>query len=128
MSTKTAYAWSDVYSCNPAPSNLWCGMAGYEPGVGQYWDQAWTAQGSCTGTMSPTDSPVYVVLPSAGGCPAAFDSGADYEEGDKISKGNFVYKCKGWPISLHCSQAGYEPGTDVGGAQHWKEAWDGYYR
>ena len=82
---KTKQAWDIVYTCKEEPSNLFCGMAGYEPSQGQYTSQAWVEAGSCMGTMSPTDSTVFISLNDEGGCPAAFDGSADYEVGDKIS-------------------------------------------
>jgi len=122
---KTGYTM--VYQCASEPSNLFCGMSGYEPGNSQYGSTVWTSLGSCTGTISPTTSPNYVALADEGGCPGAFDGGADYEQGDKISLDGLVYQCRPWPASAHCSQTGYEPGTSLGtGAQlveHWREAW-----
>lgn len=117
-----------VYQCAKEPMNLFCAMAGYEPGQGLYTNEAWTALGSCNGTIAPTDSPVFVSLTNEGGCPIAFDGGEDYEEGDKISKDGLVYQCKPRPQSLHCSQTGYEPGTSIGSdeaqiVEHWKAAW-----
>jgi len=116
-----------VYQCAAEPTNQFCGMSGYAPGTDQYWEQAWTSLGSCTGTIAPTDSPSFETLADAGGCPNIYSSGDDYEEGDKVSKEGFVYQCKSWPQSAHCSQAGYEPGTSIdGGAkklEYWKDAW-----
>ena len=114
-----------VYKCADAPTNQFCGMAGYEAGEGLYTDQAWTLMGSCEGSLSPTGSPSFEVLADAGGCPGEYEGGAAYEEGDRVSKDGFVYQCKGWPASAHCSQAGYEPGMDVPNAEdpYWKQAW-----
>eukprot|EP00571_Detonula_confervacea_P006562 CAMPEP_0172330918 /NCGR_PEP_ID=MMETSP1058-20130122/61653_1 /TAXON_ID=83371 /ORGANISM="Detonula confervacea, Strain CCMP 353" /LENGTH=658 /DNA_ID=CAMNT_0013048155 /DNA_START=126 /DNA_END=2102 /DNA_ORIENTATION=- len=116
-------AYNMVYRCNKFPTSDWCSMAGYEPGSSQYWEQAWTELGSCTGTMSPTDSPSNVVLDDVGGCPDEFAASADYEEGDEVSNKGLVYQCKGWPQSQHCSQAGYTPGEEVGGVENWIHAW-----
>lgn len=125
VSVSTPYDWNTVYACKDGPNNLFCGRRGYEPGEGQYGPQAWTKLGICTGTMTPTDSPVYVDLLDEGGCPTEYKSGVDrYEEGDTISKDGLVYKCREWPNSQHCSQAGYEPAVDVGGVDHWKKAWE----
>jgi hypothetical protein len=116
-----------VYQCAGEPSNQFCGMSGYAPGTDQYWALAWTALGSCTGTIAPTDSPSFISLADAGGCPGDYSSGADYEEGDKVSKMGLVYQCKSWPSSGHCPQAGYEPGVSVGSGsqitEYWKDAW-----
>ena len=36
-----------VYECKPAPYTPWCAQAAYEPGVAQYWSEAWTLVGEC---------------------------------------------------------------------------------
>jgi len=116
-----------VYQCANEPTNLFCGMAGYEPTDGLYADQAWTALGSCSGTIAPTSSPNFVSLDDVGGCPGEYDSGVEYMEGDKISNNRVVYQCKSFPLSQRCSQIGYEPGNSIGsGAQaveFWRKAW-----
>ena len=111
-----------VYQCRKEPSNLWCGMAGYEPGNSIHWNSAWEMTGSCSGILTPTGSPVFEVMSHEGGCPDVFNSGVTYEEGDKISKNALIYQCRLWPRSLQCSQAGFEPGVD-NVAEHWKQAW-----
>lgn len=119
-------SYTSVYQCAGEPTNQFCGMAGYEAGEGLYWSQAWTDLGRCDGTISPTGSPSNEVLTNAGGCPGEYESSGDnYEEGDRVSKDGYVYTCKGWPNSAHCSQAGYEPGNDVPTAEdpYWKQAW-----
>eukprot|EP00584_Thalassiosira_punctigera_P002647 CAMPEP_0172527200 /NCGR_PEP_ID=MMETSP1067-20121228/1937_1 /TAXON_ID=265564 ORGANISM="Thalassiosira punctigera, Strain Tpunct2005C2" /NCGR_SAMPLE_ID=MMETSP1067 /ASSEMBLY_ACC=CAM_ASM_000444 /LENGTH=652 /DNA_ID=CAMNT_0013310885 /DNA_START=110 /DNA_END=2068 /DNA_ORIENTATION=- len=123
---KTGY--NMVYQCAGEPNNLFCGMSGYEPGNSVYWEIAWSSLGSCNGTMTPTASPNYVSITDVGGCPAEFDSGADYDEGDRVSKDGLVYTCKSWPSSARCSQQGYEPGTSGACSGHacveyWKDAW-----
>mmetsp|Transcript_3382 Transcript_3382/g.6143 ORF Transcript_3382/g.6143 Transcript_3382/m.6143 type:complete len:657 (+) Transcript_3382:92-2062(+) len=122
---KTGY--SMVYQCAAKPTNQFCGMDGYSPGTDQYWDDAWSELGSCTGTIAPTDSPSFNVLTDEGGCPGEYDAAVEYEEGDKVSKMGLVYQCKSWPQSQHCKQDGYEPGTSIdGGAkklEYWKDAW-----
>lgn len=117
-------SYTGVYTCKTTDSNsnLWCGMAGYEPGTSQHWPQAWDFVGSCTGTISPTGSPSYDLLIDAGGCPGEYNADETYEENDTVSKDNFVYRCKEWPMSDHCSQIGYEPGN-TDGTEYWKEAW-----
>jgi len=125
VSVDTGYKM--VYKCTSAPNNLFCGKTGYKPGEDQYWEQAWTALGVCSGDMAPTSSPVYTALADAGGCPGAYVSSTSYEQGDRVSKMGLVYECKEWPLGAHCSQQGYEPGTSVGtGSQvteFWKSAW-----
>ena len=115
-----------VYKCNPAPNNLFCGMAGFKPGEDQYWKQAWTALGSCSGDIAPSSSPVYLALADAGGCPGAYASSTSYEQGDRVSKTGLVYQCKEWPMSTHCTEQGYEADTSVGTSRqildYWKSA------
>jgi len=130
--------YTGVYVCAAKPNNLFCGMSGYEPGTGQYWDNVWTLRGSCSGTISPTSSPAYSTLADQNGCPDAWAAGGldghtQYEEGDKVEKGGLVYQCNAWPYSGFCRQPGYEPmpddfgspgtGADPRVTKHWKEAW-----
>lgn len=110
-----------VYMCSSeAFQNVWCGASDYAPGDGLYWEQVWSVVGSCdlTATISPTHAPVYEVLENAGGCPDEFESGLDYEEGDKVTVDKVVYVCKPWPLSAYCKMEGFEPGNSNG-----KEAW-----
>jgi hypothetical protein len=111
-----------VYRCKEEPTNLFCGMTGFEPGTSQHGGQAWTALGSCSGTIAPTLAPEFVSIADAGGCPAEFSAEEDYEEADRVGVDDFVYECKAWPSGAHCSQAGFEPGSDSV-TEYWKEAW-----
>jgi hypothetical protein len=50
------------YQCKPWPYNGWCGQAGYEPGVGFAWTDAWTQLGACdsgadAGSDAKADAP-----------------------------------------------------------------------
>ncbi len=66
--TKSSYEPGDLVSSNSlvyvcrydtaGSSATYCGSVQFEPGYGQYWTLAWTEIGSCTGTLSPTSSPV----------------------------------------------------------------------
>ena len=112
-------SYTMVYLCAEEPTNLFCGQTGFAPGVDQYWEHAWTPLGSCTGTIAPTDSPIYDILPDEGGCPSVYDSGIRYDKGDKVSKDGLVYQCKVLPFGLHCSQAGYEPNTNLATPDAW---------
>ncbi|KAL7528294.1 hypothetical protein ACHAXR_002365, partial [Thalassiosira sp. AJA248-18] len=115
-----------VYQCTDEPfKNLFCGMNGYEPSSGQYWEDVWKMLGSCFGTLAPTKSPVYESLTDVGGCPAEYKSGGEvYEEGDRVGAHRLVYECKSGPVSAHCSQAGYEPNSNPAMPDAWKVAWD----
>ena len=37
----------NAYKCKPWPYSGWCGQAGYEPGVGAAWQDAWVLLGPC---------------------------------------------------------------------------------
>ena len=85
-------------------------MKGYSPGNDQYWSSAWSVLGSCDGTLAPTSSPTFVVLTNVGGCPKEWEAngihtaGDAYEEGDMVSSGGLVFKCKVSVNILWCLQ------------------------
>ena len=94
------------------PYDGWCGQAGYEPGDGQHYEQAWTLLGSCSGTLAPT-TPDFGDLTNQGGCPSTYTASNTYEAGDKVSVSQIVYECKAWPHSGFCNSGGvYAPGDD----------------
>jgi len=83
--------------------------------------------GYCEGTIGPTASPNFQVLPDMGGCPEEYEKrpiGQEYGEGDRVSAGRLVFQCKPFPYSGHCSQAGYEPLVDSATPGAWKDAWE----
>lgn len=86
-----------------------CGLPSYKPGDSLHWEVAWTRLGSCTGTIRPTASPVFVELIDAGGCPQEFSDLVSYEEGDQVLVNDIVLQCKEWPYSVYCNHEGYEP-------------------
>ena len=105
-----------VYQCK-VPG--WCTQAGYTPGTGTFWLEAWTVKGSCSGTIAPT-----TLSPTAkqAGCPSAWVSGTVYTAGAMVSTGGKSFQCNAYPMSLFCGQTGYEPNTEkFGGA--YKLAW-----
>ncbi|KAL7448775.1 hypothetical protein ACHAWC_000916, partial [Mediolabrus comicus] len=113
-----------VYECKAYPFSSHCGQAGYEPGTEDGKD-AWKYDGGCTGTLTPTASPVFPTPVS--GCAEVYIPNTPYEAGDEVSvlnvageNGDFgkTYRCKSWPYSGYCGQDGYEPGTEKG-----KEGW-----
>jgi len=116
-----------VYQCKASPTDAFCSQGGFEPGTSIHWEQAWNFLGSCDGTLAPTSSPDFTSIADVGGCPALYSSGADYEEGDRVSKDGLVYQCKAHPQSGFCPVAAYEPGTSIGSGsqtvEYWKEAW-----
>lgn len=86
-----------------------CGLPGYKPGDSLYWNVPWTRLGSCSGTISPSSSPVYMDMADVGGCPEEFSETNKYIEGDRVSLNGIVLKCKEWPYSVYCNSEGYEP-------------------
>merc|ERR1719287_307381 len=119
-----------------------CVQAGYKPGTTEggagdevhperhqdsteFWRFAWDVAGSCAGdgpALVPVAAPVPVVATTtaaaatAAGCPGAWTAGVAYGEGDAVAVDGVVYRCKPWPMGMHCVQAGYKPGTTEGGA------------
>jgi hypothetical protein len=125
----TDYAAGDIVSaggkrfqCKAHPMTVFCGQAGYEPNIelhGGAYTLAWTTLGYCAGTLAPSTAspsgiPVYTV---GGACPATFAAGGAYSAKSRVTSAgtNNVYKCKEYPHSGHCGQAGFEPGTTNGG-------------
>jgi len=111
-----------VYKCKGGPQSGWCGLAGYEPGEGIAWKDAWIVEGHCSGTIVPTASPT--IDTDAGPCYADWLASEEYEEGDKVSLTvstiplrKVSFECKGWPYTLFCKQ--YKPET-FGADQGWK--------
>jgi hypothetical protein len=45
--------------------------------------------------------------------------GTRYSEGDEVQSAGAKYRCRAWPYSGHCGQAGYQPGVDPA----WPDAW-----
>jgi hypothetical protein len=46
-----------IYKCKSYPFSLWCKTPGYEPEVGEAWEDSWTRAGDCNGQFAPTVSP-----------------------------------------------------------------------
>ena len=117
-----------VYECKEGAVATHCSQSGYEPGTGSAFMDAWTLMGFCEGTIAPTSSPSFVALSDMGGCPDAWEekslAGESYEGGDAVSSNGLVYVCKDEPSGNHCSQAGYEPGTNPATPDAWKDAWE----
>jgi hypothetical protein len=98
---------------------------GFTPGInGELgdWNLVWTQLDECTGTavLDPPSSSPTRSLWNGIGCPDAFMTGVEYKEGDRVEVNNNVYKCKPFPYSGSCGQAGFEPGSP---SSSWKEAW-----
>ena len=71
-----------------------------------------------------------MTLSFIGGCPAQISSNAivgqdHFEPGDRVSNGAIVFECKSWPNSLFCTQAAFNPPSDLDSkSDDWKQAWD----
>ena len=120
-----------VYECVTGSNGLHCPQAGYEPGEGTAFADAWTVVGTCSGTIGPTSSPSFDALELVGGCPDEWEVKAEgYKEGDRVSalgdgENKLVFECGAYPQTGHCGQAGYEPGLeDIQGVPApWKGVW-----
>merc|ERR1712115_92949 len=47
-----------VYQCREWPNTGYCNQSAFQPGVSEHDFMGWTLMGACTGTFSPTSSPV----------------------------------------------------------------------
>jgi len=114
-----------VYTCSGAAA--FCNL--YEPNLKGIGETYWTPTNSCTGTGTPTESPVFTSPQD--GCPEEFDSGTTYEANDKVTvtradDSKVVYACKAFPASQWCNVATYSPlNTDkqCNGDVCWPQAW-----
>jgi len=73
-----------AFVCRPFPNSAWCSVEGYKPGS-LHADQAWDLLGHCDGTISPSSSPAFTVLPDLNGCPEEYSSDTSYEANDKVT-------------------------------------------
>ncbi|KAK1740442.1 hypothetical protein QTG54_008537, partial [Skeletonema marinoi] len=114
-----------VYTCSGAAA--FCNL--YEPNLKGVGVTYWTPTNSCTGTGTPTVSPVFTAPQD--GCPEEFDSGTTYEPYDKVTvtradDSKVVYACQAFPASQWCNVATYSPlNTDkqCNGEVCWPQAW-----
>eukprot|EP00985_Skeletonema_marinoi_P015996 scaffold8455_cov147-Skeletonema_marinoi.AAC.1 len=114
-----------VYTCSGAAA--FCNL--YEPNLKGVGVTYWTPTNSCTGTGTPTVSPVFTAPQD--GCPEEFDSGTTYEANDKVTvtradDSKVVYACQAFPASQWCNVATYSPlNTDkqCNGEVCWPQAW-----
>lgn len=121
-----------VFTCKRWPYSGHCGQQGYGPlvnPVADDWKHAWELTGHCSGSRSPTTSPVFVTLAvSASGCPAEYsDSFATYDAGDLVAltvsikpERKIVYKCLAFPNTGFCNLSGFRPGSQYG-HMAWKQ-------
>ena len=129
--------WGKIYKCKGWPHVDRCNQAGYEPGLPgpngeSLWKEAWMYVGGCTGTITPTASPMFRPG-STGGCPEEYVDSTDYVEGDEVAiigageTYGKIYECKGWPGGDHCKNPLYAPGPsgqEGPSGPLWKIAWE----
>ena len=109
----TVAVGTSVYECKVGAASGWCPLAGYMPGTGTAWVQAWTLKGSCNPAIALTPAPS-ITQPA---CLSAWVLGTEYAAGDMVSAGGKSFKCNAHPMTVFCGQAGYEPNTELyGGA------------
>lgn len=103
------------------PSSTMCRLLSAESGYcslippGHASKLGWTLQGSCSGTIAPTSSPVFVSLPDTSGCPEKYSASMQYYSGDRVSvyldsERAVVWECKQYPNGPYCNQ--YPPNDD----------------
>jgi len=108
-----------VYECIASIAAR-CRQAGWEPGQGQFWEEAWTLAGSCGGSIEPTSTPTREVLPiwENTGCPEEYVANKAYNVGDVVSAyGSRVFACKPWPDQGFCPL--FSPEDKVNGHYGW---------
>jgi hypothetical protein len=112
-----------AYECKAGAASGWCPLAGYTPGTGTAWDQAWTLLGSCDPAIALTPAPTTLAPTAAAwsgvGCPNAYVAGGAYVGGSTVAVGTMVYECKAGAASGWCPLTGYTPGTGTA----WDQAW-----
>jgi hypothetical protein len=123
----TGETYGKVYECKAWPAR--CGQDGFSPAeIDSEWSTAWTYVGGCTGTISPTASPVFQTLSAwdLGGCPEEYDPSVQYKPEDVVSvpknadnTSGVVWKCKNAKTAPFCQNESYAPGTANGG-----KAWE----
>jgi hypothetical protein len=95
-----------LYECKDPPMDLYCSSAGYEPGIGQYWDLAWTLRieslecppppGSPTNepTIKPTSRPTSEPTSEMEVCAPRYSATKEYALYDTVSHDDHNYQCQ----------------------------------
>jgi len=135
--TPEGEAFGKIYECKSWPDSGFCKLEEYKPvpggvihGENPLWMNAWTYVGGCTGTITPTGSPVFLSLPqwTKGGCPPEYvPNNPAYKAEDYVSVPTnddntygVVWQCKNAMTAPWCQNEGYAPGTQNGG-QAWEK-------
>mmetsp|Transcript_30675 Transcript_30675/g.48076 ORF Transcript_30675/g.48076 Transcript_30675/m.48076 type:complete len:758 (-) Transcript_30675:229-2502(-) len=128
--------YGKIYQCKSWPNSGYCGDETYSPANTDKgcngavcWPTAWTYVSGCSGTITPTGSPVFTTIEKwdKDGCPDEYvANNPNYQAGSVVSISinddntyGIVWKCKEARTAPWCQQEGYAPGTQYGG-----QAWE----
>ncbi|KAK1735649.1 PT domain-containing protein [Skeletonema marinoi] len=129
--------YGKIYKCKGWPYTGHCKSEAFSPlntakaCSGEVcWPVAWTYEGGCTGTITPTAAPQFTTLSQwdKQGCPPEYvPNNSAYKPEDYVSVPKnedntygVVWQCKNAMTAPWCQQEGYAPGTPNGG-QAWEK-------
>ncbi|KAK1732557.1 PT domain-containing protein [Skeletonema marinoi] len=129
--------YGKIYKCKGWPYTGHCKSEAFSPlntakaCSGEVcWPVAWTYEGGCTGTITPTAAPQFTTLSQwdKQGCPPEYvPNNSAYKPEDYVSVPSnedntygVVWQCKNAMTAPWCQQEGYAPGTPNGG-QAWEK-------
>eukprot|EP00984_Skeletonema_dohrnii_P013436 scaffold5570_cov87-Skeletonema_dohrnii-CCMP3373.AAC.12 len=129
--------YGKIYKCKGWPVTGHCKSEAYSPlntakacGGDDCWPVAWTYEGGCTGTITPTAAPMFKSLSKwdKEGCPPEYvPNNSAYKPEDYVSVPKnedntygVVWQCKNAMTAPWCQNEGYAPGTQNGG-QAWEK-------
>ncbi|KAK1732540.1 hypothetical protein QTG54_016752 [Skeletonema marinoi] len=129
--------YGKIYKCKGWPVTDFCKIEAYSPlntaktCSGEVcWPVAWTYEGGCTGTITPTAAPVFIALSqwNKQGCPPEYvpnNSAYKPEAYVSVPKNEdntygVVWQCKNAMTAPWCQQEGYAPGSQ-NGDQAWEK-------
>eukprot|EP00985_Skeletonema_marinoi_P008812 scaffold4024_cov208-Skeletonema_marinoi.AAC.8 len=129
--------YGKIYKCKGWPYTGHCKSEAFSPlntakacGGEVCWPVAWTYEGGCTGTITPTAAPTFKLLSQwvKEGCPPEYvPNNSAYKPEDYVSVPKnedntygVVWQCKNAMTAPWCQQEGYAPGTQNGG-QAWEK-------
>jgi hypothetical protein len=129
--------YGKIYKCKGWPVTGHCKSEAYSPlntaqacGGEVCWPVAWSYEGGCTGTITPTAAPAFKSLSKwdKEGCPPEYvPNNSAYKPEDYVSVPKnedntygVVWQCKNAMSAPWCQNEGYAPGTQNGG-QAWEK-------
>jgi len=129
--------YGKIYKCKGWPYTDHCKTEAFSPlntakaCSGEVcWPVAWTYEGGCTGTITPTAAPQFIALSQwvKEGCPPEYvPNNSAYKPEDYVSVPKnddntygVVWQCKNAMTAPWCQNEGYAPGTAHGG-QAWEK-------